>query len=141
MLGRPVGGGVGAHSLGPRSARFIRTPPGIGWSHGRTAEEKAVDLSKRVSMFTNPNAVRFCYLRVPQLQSLLKDPKLLDVLIDQLQVPGKPSVLKALSDEEKVTAIDRQIENYTRTETSLWRNVDPAEVLAASIFRSGLSER
>jgi hypothetical protein len=66
---------------------------------------------------------------------------LLDALVDQLEVPGKPAVLKALSRVEKLEAIERQIEHFRAAKTSVWHEVSPPEVLAASIFRSGLSDR
>lgn len=88
-----------------------------------------------------PDKVRSCYLRAPVLRKALEDPKILDALIKVLQVPGKPNVLKALSSVEKFKAIEQQIESYRRSGTSIWYNVPAREVLAASIYRSGLSDK
>jgi hypothetical protein len=75
------------------------------------------------------------------LQRALDDDRVLDTLVRDLQVPGKPAVLKALSRAEKLQAIERQIEHFRASMTSVWRDASPPEVLAASIFRCQLPDR
>src|SRR5438552_3701755 len=77
---------------------------------------------------------RRCYLRVSTLEKLWGDPKVLDALVDRLEVPGKPAVLNKLSTVEKQTAIELQIDHFRRTKTSRWYGVESLEILAASVF-------
>src|SRR5690242_11055950 len=80
------------------------------------------------------DSARRCYLRGTAMKALWNDPKVLDALVDQLEVPGKPATLKRLSDDEKRKAIEGQIEHFRRTRTSRWYDVAPLEILAASIY-------
>jgi hypothetical protein len=98
-----------------------------------------MDLRRHVPFFGSAETTRFCYARVATLEKALKNSRILDGLIKQLQVPGKSALHKAMSDREKLRAIEEQIESYTRAQTSIWYKVNPAEVLAASIFRATLS--
>lgn len=82
---------------------------------------------------------RYCYLRLRLLKEAIKDPKVLDALLVGLAVPGKR--LNALPDSEKMELVERQIEHYRGTKTSIWYQVPAPEVLAASIFRSKLSDK
>jgi hypothetical protein len=79
---------------------------------------------------------RHCYLRSSKLMQLYQNPGVLEALIDQLEVPGKASVLKRLTDREKQEAIETQIDHFRRTPTSVWHGVPTHEVLAASIWRA-----
>jgi hypothetical protein len=83
----------------------------------------------------------YCYLDGGALDEALQDRKVLDALLDVLQVPGKPATLRALSAKDKRREIENQVEHYRGTKTSLWHDVDPAEVVAASIWRSRLGNR
>jgi hypothetical protein len=67
---------------------------------------------------------------------LYQDPVVLDALIEQLEVPGKTSVIKRLTEREKQEAIETQIDHFRRTPTSVWNGVPTYEVLAASIWRA-----
>lgn len=98
-----------------------------------------MDLRRHVPFLGSADRTRFCFLRIPDLEKALENPRVLDALIKQLEVPGKPGVLRAMSEREKLAAIEHQIETYRRAPTSVWRDVNPAEVLAASIFRATLS--
>jgi hypothetical protein len=100
-----------------------------------------VDFTRYEPAFASQDTVRFAYLRLPLLRKAMEDTKLLDILVKELGVPGKPAVLKALSRDEKVKAIDVQIEHFRTTPTSEWHGVSPPEVLAGAIFQSGLSDR
>jgi hypothetical protein len=85
---------------------------------------------------------RFAYARVRHLERALKDDRILDALLDQLEVPGKSlAALKKLDTKEKLQLIEKQIDHFRGTSTSAWYGVPAAEVFAASIFRSGLSEK
>jgi hypothetical protein len=91
--------------------------------------------------FNGSDSVRFAYLRPAVLQKALQNEKLLDTLVRDLDVPGKPAVLKALSRDEKVNAINVQIEHFRSTKTSVWSGVSAHEVFAAVIFRSRMSDK
>jgi hypothetical protein len=79
---------------------------------------------------------RFCGLRLESVEAALDDPRVLDALVDQLQVPGKTAVLKALGAPQKFEAILERIESYRKAPTSIWYEVPAGEVLAASIWRA-----
>jgi hypothetical protein len=71
---------------------------------------------------------------------LYQDAVVLDALIEQLQVPGKTSVLKRLTEREKQEVIETQIDHFRRSPTSVWHGVPTHEVLAASIWRAQYDE-
>lgn len=83
----------------------------------------------------------YCYLDGGALLGALENSKVLDALIEVLEVPGKPAALRALTTKQKVGAIENQVEHFRCSATSLWRGVEAAEVVAASIWRSRLSDR
>ena len=83
---------------------------------------------------------RYCYLRFSKLMQLYKDPVVLDALIEQLEVPGKTSVIKRLTEREKQEAIETQIDHFRRTPTSVWNGVPTYEVLAASLWRAQFND-
>ena len=78
---------------------------------------------------------RYCYLRIGKLRELPSDPSVLDVLVEQLEVPGEDKTLKRLSSQEKMECIETQIDHFRRSPTSVWFGVPTLEVLAASIWR------
>lgn len=98
-------------------------------------------LSRFLPAFGTNDALRFAYLRQSVLRGVLDDDRVLDALVRDLEVPGKPALLKALSRAEKLEAVERQVEHFRTTKTSRWYEVSPLEVLAASIFRSELADR
>ena len=83
----------------------------------------------------NTNEERYCYLRVSKLRQLLTDPSDLDVLVEQLQVPGELAVHRRLTQQQKMESIEAQIDHFRRTPTSVWYGVPALEVLAASLWR------
>lgn len=98
-----------------------------------------MDLQRFRSVF---GASRFCGISIEALESALDDVKVLDALVDQLEVPGKVNVLKSLSPGQKFEAILGQIEGFRRASTSRWFEVPAGEVLAASLWRADkLGER
>jgi hypothetical protein len=84
----------------------------------------------------NTNEERYCYLRVSKLRQLLADPSVLDVLVEQLQVPGELAVHRQLTQQQKMESIEAQIDHFRRTPTSVWYGVPTLEVLAASLWRA-----
>lgn len=92
------------------------------------------DIVVDFGLFPDLDGTRYCFLRLRVLKEAIKDPRVLDALVDQLQVPGKR--LKTLSPEEKMGAIERQIDHFRGTKTSVWYGIPAAEVLAASIYRA-----
>lgn len=97
-----------------------------------------MEVRRHVPFFGNADTARFCYLRAAALDEAIGDERIVDGLVKQLEVPGKPAVLKAMSAREKLAAVEHQIETFRSSPTSIWRGVNPAEVLAASIFRASL---
>jgi hypothetical protein len=79
---------------------------------------------------------RHCCLRLSKLRQLLADPSVVDVLVEQLEVPGAPKNLKPLTVQAKMELIETQIDHFRRTPTSVWYGVPTLEVLAASIWRA-----
>src|SRR4029077_19774560 len=65
------------------------------------------------------DTTRFCYLRLRRLKQAIKDPKVLEALVEELEVPGKG-----------MAAIERRIEDLRGTKTSMWYGVPAPEVLA-----------
>jgi hypothetical protein len=89
-----------------------------------------------IALSDNTNEERYCYLRVGKLRQLLTDPSVLDVLIEQLQVPGELAVHRQLTQQQKMESIEAQIDHFRRTPTSVWYGVPTLEVLAASLWRA-----
>ena len=83
---------------------------------------------------------RYCYLRLSKLMQRYQDPVVLDALIGQLQIPGKASVIKRLTEREKQETIETHIDHFRRMPTSVWHGVPTYEVLAASIWRMQYGE-
>ena len=79
---------------------------------------------------------RYCYLRASKLKEYYSDPAVLAALLEQLEVPGKVSTLKQLTEREKQETIETQIEHFRESQTSVWCGVPTNEVLAASIWRA-----
>jgi hypothetical protein len=93
-------------------------------------------------LLTDPDQTRYCYLRIRALKELIKDTKILDALLELLQVPGKSlAALKKLNEQEKLRLIEAQIDHFRGTKTSCWFGVPAPEVLAASIWRCKLSDK
>ena len=84
---------------------------------------------------------RYCYILASQIDRLLDEQKIIDAVMDQLVVPGKPSELRRKTKLEKLALIELQIEHYRLSPSSMWYGVSPSEVLAATIYRaSNLSD-
>ena len=84
--------------------------------------------SVKFGFFVDPDTTRYCGLRLRRLKQAIKDPKILEALVEELEVAGAGSV--------KMAAIERRIEELRATKSSLWYEVAVPEVLAASIFRA-----
>ena len=82
----------------------------------------------KFGLFVDPDTTRYSGLRLRRLKQAIKDPKVLDALVEELEVADAGS--------NKMTAIERRIEELRATKSSLWYEVAAPEVLAASIFRA-----
>ncbi len=82
----------------------------------------------KFGFFVDPDTTRYSGLRLRRLKQAIKDPKVLDALIEELEVAEVGS--------NKMAAIERRIDELRATKSSLWYEVAAPEVLAASIFRA-----
>jgi hypothetical protein len=78
--------------------------------------------------FVDSDTTRYCGLRLRRLKEAIKKLEVLDALVDQLEI--------ASATGNKVKAVDKRIDELCATKSSLWFEVPPPEVLAASIFRA-----
>jgi hypothetical protein len=83
----------------------------------------------RFGLFVDQDITRYCYLRLRRLKAAVKDGRVVDALVEELEVPGATG-------RGKMAAIERRIEELRRTKSSLWHEVAAPEILAASIFKS-----
>jgi hypothetical protein len=86
----------------------------------------------RFGFFTDPDATRYCYLRLRRLKEAIKDPRIVDALIRELEVP--PDGVHGVSVRKKMAAIELHIDRLRASKASVWYGVPPAEVLSAAIF-------
>ena len=82
----------------------------------------------KFGFFVDPDTTRYCGLRLRRLKEAIKKPEVLDALVEELDVAGATG--------NKMAAIDKRIDELCATKSSLWFEVPPPEVLAASIFRA-----
>jgi hypothetical protein len=99
-------------------------------------DDTSVGPGGEVAQSDSTNEERYCYLRLSKLQQLLADPSVLDVLVEQLRVPGETAVHRQLTQQQKMEAIEAEIDHFRRTPTSVWYGVPSFEVLAASLWRA-----
>ena len=94
-----------------------------------------MDLKKAIAaLASSKNEPRYCYLPKTYWDECLRDEDFLDLLVDALEVPGMPAVLKRLSLAEKRTLVEKQCEFYRTSPTSMWRGVSFYELIAARLF-------
>jgi hypothetical protein len=79
--------------------------------------------------FVDPDTTRYCGLRLRRLKEAIKDDKVQQALVEQLEVAGATG-------KDKMAAIERRLEELRATQTSLWFEVPAGEILAASIFKA-----
>ena len=77
--------------------------------------------------FRDPDATRYCYLRLRRLKEAIKDQKIVAALAEELGLAGGDR-------KQAMAAIERRIDELRETKSSLWNEVPAPEVLAASIF-------
>lgn len=82
----------------------------------------------KFGLFVDPDTTRYSGLRLRRLKEAIKDPQVLDGLVEELEVSGAGG--------NKMAAIERRIEELRATKSSLWYEVAAPEVLAASIFKA-----
>ena len=83
----------------------------------------------RFGFFVDPDTTRYAGLRLRRLKEAIKNPRVGEALVEELQVTGA-------SGKDKMPAVERRIEELRATKSSLWYEVPAAEILAASIFRA-----
>jgi hypothetical protein len=83
----------------------------------------------KFGLFVDPDTTRFSGLRLRRLKEAIKDPQVLEALVEELEVAGAAG-------GNKMVAIERRIDELRATKSSLWFGVAAPEVLAASIFRA-----
>ena len=83
----------------------------------------------KFGLFVDPDTTRYSGLRLRRLKEAIKDPKVQEALVEELEVAGA-------SGTNKMAAIERRIEELRTTKSSMWFEVAAPEVLAASIFRA-----
>jgi hypothetical protein len=84
------------------------------------------------------NARYYCFIPGSLLNVVLEESHgnggirgLYDALVRAFEVPGKPAQLRRLSSKQKYDLIERQVEHLCSVPSSLWYQVEPAEILAA----------
>jgi hypothetical protein len=82
----------------------------------------------KFGFFVDPDTTRYCGLRLRRLKEAIKKPEVLDALLGELEIPSASG--------SKMSAIDKRIGELVATKGSLWFEVSPPEVLAASIFHA-----
>ena len=84
--------------------------------------------------FVDPDTTRYCGLRLRRLKEAIKDDKVQQALVEQLEVAGATG-------KDKMAAIERRLEELRATQTSHWFEVPVGEILAASIFKAKSREK
>ena len=79
--------------------------------------------------FVDPDTTRYAGLRLRRLKEAIKDPRVQEALVVELEVTGATG-------KDKMPAIERRIEELRRAKGSRWFEVPAPEVLAASIFKA-----
>jgi hypothetical protein len=99
-----------------------------------------MDPLSKLFAFLNPER-RYCYLKGKAIQSLLTDERIVDTVVESLDVPRKARSLKGLSLEEKLAAIRAHAAHVTTLEISDLRGLSFEEAIVVAIWRSRLSNR
>jgi hypothetical protein len=94
-----------------------------------SAHEFQNDEGVKVGLFIDKDTTRQAGLRLRRLQEALKQAKVQDALVAELEVAGATG-------KDKLPAIERRIEELRASKSSLWFEVPVPEVLAASIFKA-----
>src|SRR5665213_1461971 len=100
-----------------------------------------MDPLSKLFAFLNPER-RYCYLKGKEIQSLLADEKIVDTIVESLDVPRKSRSLKGLSLEEKLAAVRAHAAHVTTLDVSDLRGLSFEEAIVVAIWRSSqLSDR
>jgi len=83
----------------------------------------------KFGLFVDQDTTRYCYLRLRRLKAAVKDAKVVDALVEELEVSGATG-------KKRMPAVERRIEELRGTTNSVWHAVPAPEILAASIFRA-----
>jgi len=84
----------------------------------------------KFGLFADPDTTRYCYLRLRLLKAAVKDAKVLDALVEDLELAGATG-------RKRMPAIERRIDELRSAKDSLWYDVPALEILAALIFKAG----
>jgi hypothetical protein len=93
------------------------------------------DEDVKFGFFVDQDTTRYSGLRLRRLKEAIKDPQVLDALVEELEVPGVGAG-NGRKGSNEMAAIERRIEELRAMKSSLWYEVPAPEVLAASIFRA-----
>jgi hypothetical protein len=138
----PTGTDVGSSKLLATLRARLRSPKVVPTPPSPIVHEPVQKIA--VSLNASDADERYCYIRASKLMDYYSDPTVLSALMEQLQVPGTVAMHNQMSELDKKTAIEAQIDHFRQTPTSFWYGATPYEILAASIWRTGgqlLSER
>jgi len=137
---------IGNDSTGPRLLDTLRTrlrnPPKAAAIQEPVIE--TVPLEQAPLIISASDDERYCYIRASKLTEYYSDPIVVDALMERLEVPGTVATHKMMTQEQKKTAIEAQIDHFNQTPSSFWYGVPHREILAASVWRCGgdlLSQR
>jgi hypothetical protein len=83
----------------------------------------------RFGFFVDPDTTRFCGLRLRRLKEALKDDQIQQALVEELEATGATG-------KDKMPAIERRVEELRATQGGRWFEVEPGEIVAASIFKA-----
>lgn len=100
-----------------------------GTSSLAPARELKNDVRVNFGFFVDPDTTRYAGLRLRRLKEAIKDPRVQEALVAELEVTAAPG-------KDKMPAIERRIEELRATKDSRWFEVPAPEVLAASIFQA-----
>lgn len=83
----------------------------------------------KFGFFADQDTTRYCYLRLRRLKAAVKDARIVDALVETLEV-------SVADGRAKMAAVENRIDDLRGTKGSLWFEVPAPEVLAASIFKA-----
>lgn len=87
------------------------------------------DENVNFGFFADPDTTRYAGLRLRRLKEAIKEPRVQEALVAELEVTSAAG-------KDKLPAIERRIDELRATKGSRWFEVPAPEVLAASIFKA-----
>ena len=83
---------------------------------------------------------RFCFAQPEKLYAAFQMEDVVNKVIVDIGVAGKPAQLRRLSMEDKMEAIEQEVLHKSRQRTSIWHKCHPLEILAGELWRSSASK-